>query len=89
MNHPTLHRVFVALSDWQPGWMWQFGHEYWSEWKKGDVVWFDWRHVPHATANVDTAPRDILKISGQSTLIDSLLFQSFNLTVYRNARVID
>lgn len=75
-NYPTLHRVFVALSDWQPGWMWQFGDEYWSGWKKGDVVWFDWRHVPHATANAGYAPRPILKISGQSTLVDNLLIEN-------------
>ena len=73
VNHPIMHRVFVALSDWQPGWMWQFGHDHWTEWKKGDVVWFNWRHVPHATANCGYAPRDVLKISGTSSFIDQVL----------------
>ena len=41
--------------------------------KKGDVVWFNWRHVPHATANCGYAPRDVLKISGTSSFIDQVL----------------
>ena len=82
-DHPTLHRVFVALSDWQPGWMWQFGHKHWTGWKKGDVVWFDWRHVPHSTANGGYSARPILKISGQSSLIDKILLDNkpINITL--------
>lgn len=76
VGHPDLHRVFVALSDWQPGWMWQFGYEYWTDWKKGDVVWFDWRNVPHATANAGYSPRPIIKISGDSPFIDDLILNN-------------
>jgi len=66
----NLHRVFVALSDWQPGWMWQFGVDHWCNWKKGDVINFDWRNVPHCTANAGYSPRPILKITGISDYID-------------------
>jgi len=76
-----LHRCFVALSDWQRGWMWQFGNEYWSNWKKGDVVWFDWRNIPHATANAGYAPRPILKISGQSDIIDDIIQNNRKLSI--------
>lgn len=71
-----LHRIFIALSDWQFGWMWQFGHNHWTGWKKGDVVWFDWRNIPHATANAGYSPRPILKISGESELIDDLILNN-------------
>lgn len=67
----NLHRVFVALSDWQPGWMWQFGTDHWSNWKKGDVINFDWRNVPHCTANAGYSARPILKITGVSDFIEN------------------
>lgn len=75
-----LHRIFVALTDWQFGWMWQFGHDHWTNWKKGDVCWFDWRNIPHATANAGYEPRPILKISGESDLIDDLLLHTNEVT---------
>jgi hypothetical protein len=71
-NTTPIHRLFVALTDWQPGWMFQFGVDHWANWKKGDVVTFDWRNVPHATANAGFSPRPILKITGFSTFIDNL-----------------
>lgn len=58
-----LHRFLVALQDWQPGWMVQFGSEQWTNWKKGDVITFDWRNVPHATANASFETRYLLKIT--------------------------
>ena len=61
---PRLHRFLVALQDWQPGWMVQFGTEQWSNWKKGDVITFDWRNVPHSTANASFENRYLLKITG-------------------------
>ena len=59
----NLHRIFVALTDWQPGWMVQFGGQQWTNWKKGDVITFDWRNVPHSTANASYDTRHLLKIT--------------------------
>ena len=64
MNTPRLHRFLIALQDWQPGWMVQFGAEQWTKWKKGDVITFDWRNVPHSTANASFSNRYLLKITG-------------------------
>jgi hypothetical protein len=75
----NLHRVFVALTDWEPGWMWQFGVDHWTNWKKGDVVNFDWRNVPHCTANAGYSPRPILKITGVSEFIDKN--KHFNIVI--------
>lgn len=57
-------RCFVALSDWCPGQMVNFEPGFWSNWKKGDVVFFDWRHTPHSTANCSGKHRPFLKITG-------------------------
>ena len=59
-----LRRLFVALSDWEDGWMFQMGKKQWSGWKKGDVIDFHWRGQPHSTANASFSHRPILKISG-------------------------
>jgi hypothetical protein len=68
-----LRRLFIALSDWQDGWIFQIGKEQWSGWKKGDVIDFNWRHAPHSTANAGFATRALLKITGYSSFIDQLI----------------
>ena len=75
----NLHRIFVALTDWQPGWMWQFGTDHWCNWKKGDVIKFDWRNVPHCTANAGYSARSILKITGTSDFVEKN--KNFNIAI--------
>ena len=68
-----IRRIFVALSDWQDGWMFQIGKDQWSGWKKGDVINFNWRHAPHSTANASWSTRSLLKVTGYSSVIDNIL----------------
>lgn len=63
---PPMHRMLVALSDWQPGWMFQLGTDQWVNWKKGDVIALDWRNAPHATANASLADRPLMKITASA-----------------------
>lgn len=63
-----VERVFVMLSDWQPGHFICFGNCTYSQWSAGDVIWFDWRSAPHATANAGHSNRDLLRITG---IVDS------------------
>jgi len=64
-EHPLeLRRIFVALQDWQDGWIFQMGTKQWAGWKKGDVIDFHWRGQPHSTANAGFSDRALLKISG-------------------------
>jgi len=63
-----LKRIFVALEDWQDGWMFQMGTDQWAGWKKGDVIDFHWRGQPHSTGNASFAYRPLLKISGFSDI---------------------
>ena len=60
---PKLHRFLVAIDDWQPGQIMMFGHQSWTNWKRGDIITFDWVNVPHATANCSFFDRPILKIT--------------------------
>lgn len=60
-------RVFVQLTDWQPGQFWEFGNYHWNQWLAGDVMCFDWANMPHSTANAGHHPRVTLQITGVIT----------------------
>ncbi len=57
-------RCFVALDDWHPGQLVYFEPKLWTHWKKGDVMFFDWRNTPHSSANTGLEQRPLLKITG-------------------------
>lgn len=57
-------RYFIALNDWQPGQFWSYGNYNHRNWKAGDVTTFDWRNVPHSTANAGFHPRVTLQLTG-------------------------
>jgi hypothetical protein len=65
-NFPTMYRMLVALTDWQPGWMFQLGVDQWVSWKKGDVIAIDWLNVAHCTANASFVQRPLLKITASA-----------------------
>jgi len=65
-----IYRCFVALDNWYPGQIVYFEPALWTHWKKGDVMFFDWRNTPHSSANTGLHQRPLLKITG--TLKDSL-----------------
>lgn len=62
-----LRRVFIMLEPWSPGQIIVLGTKTITHWKKGDVLWFDWYHVPHGTANFSRAIRPLLQITGETT----------------------
>ena len=62
-----ISRYFIQLTDWQPGQFWQYGNFNWGGWKAGSVTTFDWRNVPHSTANAGFHPRVTLQITGTRT----------------------
>jgi hypothetical protein len=63
-GHHDVWRCFVALDDWKPGQMVNFEPGFWTNWKKGDALFFDWRNTPHSTANCGIDNRPLLKITG-------------------------
>lgn len=60
-------RVFVALQDWSWGQYLMMGNYHWTQWKAGDVIWFRWQDLPHASANCGHMQRPLLKITGKKT----------------------
>lgn len=60
-------RIFIQLTDWQPGQFWEYGNYHWNQWKAGDVSTFDWANIPHCTANAGHHPRVTFQITGIKT----------------------
>jgi hypothetical protein len=57
-------RIFIQLTDWQPGQFWEYGNYQYRGWQAGDVTTFDWQNVPHSTANAGHHPRVTFQITG-------------------------
>lgn len=61
-------RFFLALDDWHPGQLFQLGTKTWQGWKVGDIMWYDWQTLPHATANASLHDRPLLRITGLTNI---------------------
>lgn len=67
-SHPDdIIRIMVHLNDYEHGHFMQYGNYVHQFWKAGDFYTFDWKHVPHSTANASLTPRVILLITGVMT----------------------
>jgi hypothetical protein len=62
-----LERVFVFLEDHEPGQIVMMDNKVINTWRRGDVLWFDWRRCLHATCNISRRTRPILQIMGIRT----------------------
>lgn len=60
-------RITVMLEDWQPGQFMIYGNTVYQQWRAGDCHFFDWKNVPHATANASEHTRITLQITGLRT----------------------
>lgn len=61
------HRLYVFLQDWNFGQVIEIGNTIITHWKKGDTVWYNWRDLPHGTANFGHDDRFIMIITGTET----------------------
>lgn len=69
-------RFAVMLEHWEPGQFYQYGTAMYERWQAGDVHWFDWPNVPHATANASNHARYTLQVTGIKTdQTDNLISQ--------------
>jgi len=65
IDHPfTIKRIFVHLTDWQPGHFYCFDNEIHTGWSAGEVYTFDWYKTSYASANAGTNDRIILQLTG-------------------------
>ena len=60
-------RIFIQLTDWQPGQFWEYGTYHHRGWRAGEVTTFDWQNLPHSTANAGFHPRVTLQLTGIKT----------------------
>ena len=60
-------RLFIMLDDWQPGQVMLMGSHHCVRWKKGDIIYFSWQHLPHGTANFGHHERPMLFLQGHVT----------------------
>jgi hypothetical protein len=59
----TIHRAIVFLEDWQPGHYAEYMDQPYVNWRAGSVI--EWIYdTPHMAANLGTAPRYTLQITG-------------------------
>jgi len=58
---------FIMLDDWYPGQVMLMGSHHWVRWKKGDIMYFNWQHLPHGTANFGHNLRPMLFVRGIAT----------------------
>lgn len=65
--HVDTVRVVVALNDWQWGHFFQLGNTIWHQWDAGDLVYWDWKNLPHSTANAGHVVRYAGIITGKPT----------------------
>ena len=74
-------RIFVALEDWCWGQYLMMGNFHWTQWQAGDVMWFRWQDLPHASANCGHMNRPFLKITGKETKHFQDLLTKDNLVI--------
>ena len=60
-------RIFIQLTEWEPGQFWEYGNFHYNRWSAGDCTTFDWQNTPHSTANAGQHPRVTLQITGNKT----------------------
>lgn len=63
-NPLKLRRIFISLTPWQFGHVFQFGNKFWTGYAPGEAVAFDWRNMPHGTANTGWTPRVNIQATG-------------------------
>ena len=84
-----LIRITVMLEDWQPGQFFLYGTYNYQNWKAGDITWFRWQDVPHATANASLRPRCTLQITGIRTDFTDRLLKNGMESFQNSAQEVD
>ena len=60
-------RFLIALEDWEPGQFMMFGNQVCERWTAGDIITWEWKDIPHATANASLHKRPMLAVTGVVT----------------------
>lgn len=71
-------RFLIPFTPYEPGHVFGFEDEYWTNWTPGDVITFDWANIYHYTANSSLVPRIVLKITGITSNPNHWSFDAVN-----------
>lgn len=66
-NPNEVRRFIIAVEDWCPGQVFQFGNAVWSQWRAGDCVTWSWQDIPHGSANFGWENRPMIQVTGYVT----------------------
>ena len=82
-NTQIIQRFFIFLDDYKIGQLMQFGNTNIHQWKSGYCFTWEWKDIPHGTANVGYHDRPILVITGWVTDQTKKILQqaSFNTKI--------
>lgn len=64
VDQKDMIRIGIMLKDWSQGHFFQFGNYPYQQWRAGDIHTFEYKHVPHYTANCGLTPRVTLFTTG-------------------------
>ena len=62
-----VRRFLIALADWEPGQFIVFGNQICERWVAGSILTFEWKDMPHGTANASLHKRPLLSVVGYVT----------------------
>ena len=66
-NPSMIRRFAIMLADWELGQIFQLGNANFTQWRAGDCITWEWRDIPHSTANMGWWDRPMLQITGYVT----------------------
>lgn len=66
-NPEIMRRFAIMLADWELGQIFQLGNANFTQWRAGDCITWEWRDMPHSTANMGWWDRPMLQITGYVT----------------------
>lgn len=66
-NPDIMRRFAIMLADWELGQIFQLGNANFTQWRAGDCITWEWRDMPHSTANMGWWDRPMLQVSGYVT----------------------
>ena len=80
-NPNIMRRFAVMLADWELGQIFQIGNANFTQWKAGDCITWEWKEMPHSTANMGWWDRPMLQITGYITeRTKEVLDEVYNVT---------
>jgi hypothetical protein len=76
LNPNLIRRFAIMLADWELGQIFQIGNANFTQWRAGDCITWEWRDMPHSTANMGWWDRPMLQITGYVTSLTEAVLRT-------------